>query len=234
MPMNPAGQEGAHRYSVRHFLIVLVIMLVVLPFVDELKSGDLIETVLITMVFLSAVMAVGGRRRTFIMACVLMAPAVIAKWIDHFQPDAIPAEFTPVAAIVFTSFLLVHLFAFILRAPWVNVEVLSAAIATFLMMGFLGTVAYELVDELVPQSFAFTVGSEEHHPITRFEAMYFSFGVLTTCYGDIMPVSRAARTLATGQSMAGLFYLAVLISRLVSLYSESKPTEATSDQHPSE
>ena len=55
---------------------------------------------------------------------------------------------------------------------------------------------------------------------------YFSFITLTTVgYGDITPVSRAARWLAVMEAMTGSLYVAVLIARLVSLYSNSKSHE---------
>jgi ion channel len=41
----------------------------------------------------------------------------------------------------------------------------------------------------------------------------------TVGYGDITPVSQAARWLAAMEAMTGLLYVAVLIARLVSLYS---------------
>jgi hypothetical protein len=41
-------------------------------------------------------------------------------------------------------------------------------------------------------------------------------------YGDITPVSRAARWLAALEAMTGLLYVAVLIARLVSLYSRAE------------
>jgi hypothetical protein len=125
----------------------------------------------------------------------------------------------------------VHLLVFVLRAPWVNTEVLCAAVSTFLMLGILGAFAYDLVARLVPHSFVFTVGSETNRSMTGFEALYFSFGTLTSYYGDIIPVSRAARTLAMVESTAGLFYIAVLIARLVSLYSRDQPTGSTGGQH---
>jgi uncharacterized membrane protein len=56
-----------------------------------------------------------------------------------------------------------------------------------------------------------------------FEALYFSFGALTNYYGDIIPVSNAARMLALTEGIIGMFYVAVLIARLVSLYA-SRPT----------
>jgi hypothetical protein len=57
-----------------------------------------------------------------------------------------------------------------------------------------------------------------------FEALYFSFVTLTTVgYGDIIPVSNAARMLAVTEAATGLFFVAVLIARLVSHYSRNEP-----------
>ena len=61
-----------------------------------------------------------------------------------------------------------------------------------------------------------------------FTALYFSFITLSTVgYGDIAPVSKAARMLAPMESVVGLFYVAVLISRLVAIY--STPRSGTAD-----
>lgn len=53
-----------------------------------------------------------------------------------------------------------------------------------------------------------------------FNAFYFSFTTLCTVgYGDITPVSRGAKMMAVLEAITGLFYVAVLISRLVSIHS---------------
>ena len=59
-----------------------------------------------------------------------------------------------------------------------------------------------------------------------FNGFYFSFITLSTVgYGDITPVSKVARMLAAMEAMTGLFYVAILIARLVSLYSAPGSTE---------
>ena len=61
------------------------------------------------------------------------------------------------------------------------------------------------------------------HSMNGFTGFYFSFITLSTVgYGDITPVSRAARWLAAMEAMTGLLYVAVLIARLVSVYSSAK------------
>jgi len=49
--------------------------------------------------------------------------------------------------------------------------------------------------------------------------MYFSFVTLATLgYGDIVPRSDVARSLAIIEAVAGQLYLAAMVARLVSLY----------------
>src|SRR5262245_59925647 len=137
MNQGPSGrpaQQGARRLSVAHFLIALALWLVCFPFVDQLQYGGLIDASLMTLVFLSAVTAVGGRRRTLLAAAVLVTPALVTAWLHHFRPDLIAKELAIVVAILFLVFVIVHLLSFILHAPRVNAEVLCAAIATYLTM----------------------------------------------------------------------------------------------------
>ena len=109
---------------------------------------------------------------------------------------------------------------FIVRAPRVDFEVLCAGIATYLMLGLFWSFAYILVDRLIPNSFVFTVGPDSSHSMNDFNALYFSFTTLSTVgYGDIVPVSGIARMLAMVEAVFGMFYVTLLIARLVALYS---------------
>ncbi len=49
--------------------------------------------------------------------------------------------------------------------------------------------------------------------------IYYSFVTLTTLgYGDIVPISPAARVLATGEAVIGQIYLTVLVARFVGMH----------------
>jgi hypothetical protein len=108
---------------------------------------------------------------------------------------------------------------FIMKAPRVNTEVLSAGIVVFLMIGLIWAFGYLMIGDLSPDAFSFNTDPHDPRVMTRFNAFYFSFATLSSNgFGDITPVSKVARTLAVMESMTGMFYVAILISRLVSMY----------------
>lgn len=51
------------------------------------------------------------------------------------------------------------------------------------------------------------------------DLLYFSYITLTTLgYGEIVPVTAAARSLAIIEAIIGVMYIAIIISRLVGLF----------------
>jgi voltage-gated potassium channel len=212
-----------HRFSAVQLLVVLAVLLIAAPFVEELQGGDLIISVLFSFVMLAAVVAVAQRKRSLAIALLLAVPALTARWINQFRPDLVhPAAFL-VCALLLLAFVIGHLLHFILQALVVTVDVLCASVAAYLLLGVTWTVAYWLVDQLTPGgAFSFNTGHGSQS-MNGFTGLYFSFITLSTVgYGDITPVSRAARWLAAMEAMTGLLYVAVLIARLVSLYSRAK------------
>jgi hypothetical protein len=211
------------RFTNVQLLIVLALLFFFFPFVEEVKGGDIIVSILLSVVLLCAVLAVADRKRVLVIAIALAIPAIAGRWINHFHPDLVPPPVFLTAGLVLIAFVVANLLRFVLLAPSVNVEVLCASISAYLMLGLLWTLAYWLVDQLTSGgAFAFNT-NEGRHSIRGFNAFYFSFVTLSTVgYGDITPVSKVARMLAAMEAMTGLLYVAVLIARLVALYSSPK------------
>ncbi|MBO0695070.1 MAG: two pore domain potassium channel family protein [Verrucomicrobia bacterium] len=210
------------RFSTVQLLIALALLFFSFPFVEELEGGDIIVSILLSLVLLAAVVAVAHRKGALLIAVLLLIPAIGGRWINHFRPDLVPAPVFLTAALILIAFIVANLLHFVLRAPSVNAEVLCASISAYLMLGLMWTVAYWLVDQLNPEAFAFSSIADKHS-MRGFNAFYFSFITLSTVgYGDITPVTRIARWLAAMEAMTGLLYVAVLIARLVSLYSSAR------------
>jgi hypothetical protein len=214
---------GLHRFSMVELLIALALLFVSVPFVDEIRGGEIVVAILLTLVLVSAVLAVTSSRLTLIVALVLAIPAVAGRWIIHFWPHLFPHAVFLVPTLVLIALVVVYLLRFVLSAPRVDTEVLCASISAYLMLGLIWTLAYWLVAEVNPAAFAFNTASGAKESMQGFNAFYFSFVTLSTVgYGDITPVSKVARMLAALEAMTGLLYVAVLIARLVALYSTPK------------
>jgi voltage-gated potassium channel len=214
---------GLRRFSTVELLIALALLLFLAPFVEEIKGGELIVSALLSLVLISAVLAVANHQRTLIIALLLAIPAVAGRWLNHLHPHLIPPEIFLVTGIGLIAFVVVNLLRFVLRAASVDTEVLCASISAYLMLGLIWTMAYWLVEELSPGAFAFNTTTGAKETMEGFNAFYFSFITLSTVgYGDITPVTKVARMLAAMEAITGLLYVAVLIARLVSLYAAPK------------
>jgi hypothetical protein len=214
---------GLRHFSAVEFFIVLVVMFVTAPFVEDFKAGTSIDTVLMTVVLASGVLAVGGRRRTLLLAVALAIPAFVGKWINEYWTDLVPPEIYLGSGLLFILFITLNFLRYILLAPRVNTEVVCAGISVYLLLGLLWTLAYILTARIATLNNsppAFLITTDSSHLMNGSNSLYFSFITLSTVgYGDIVPVSKMARMLAMTEAMTGTLYMAVFISRLVALYS---------------
>ena len=112
---------------------------------------------------------------------------------------------------------------FIVRAEKVRGEHVYAALSAFLLAGVFFGILYWLVEKLWIGSFAQSGSTMAAGSFSTTHALYFSFVTLATLgYGDIVPVSDLARSLAIVEAVSGQLYLVVMVARLVSLNIQEK------------
>ena len=218
---------GLFHFSIAQFLIALILLLLSYPFVVDFQYGPFIENVLMMVIMVLAVLAVGSR--AWVLTILLVIPALTGPWMDHHWPGLVPFWIISCAHMLFVGFVVAKLLRFILRSIHVNAEVMCAGISGYLMIGLLWTSAFIMVSQLNPASFsgAHVIANQ---PLERFDALYLSFTTLTCLGGsDITPVSKVARMLLMVESTTGVLYVAVLIARLVALY--SSPVGGNPDNH---
>ena len=109
--------------------------------------------------------------------------------------------------------------SYVLGSGKVTSDKIYGAICVYLLFGYAWTFAYSLIEEVQPGSFTSLTSIDAHDLVGRVMQMrYFSFVSLTSVgYGDIVPHSQLARTMALLEAMFGQFYLVALIGRLVGL-----------------
>lgn len=211
------------RFSAIELLFAITAMFVLFPLIENLQAGALIESILLSIVLVSAVLAISAERRVFIIAALLAVPTLIARWIHLVRPTILPPEVFLIGGVLLVVFIIANLLRFVLRAPFVTTEVLCASLSVYLLLALAWTLGYWLVAELVPDAFAFNASVKGEMSIKGFDGLYFSIVTLSTLgYGDISPVAKVARMLAAMEAITGPLYLAVLIARLVAMRATPK------------
>ncbi|WP_437205510.1 ion channel [Planctomicrobium sp. SH664] len=225
----PTAAFELFRFSAAQFLVVLLLLFFVSPMVENLKHGDLVETILLSAVLLSAVPAVGGTRWTLFAAAIMAVPALVGKWLHYYYPEMISAAPFQAGAVIFSLFIVFQHLRFILLAPAVDSQVLCAGISTYLMIGLMWAFAYQLVNNLYPGSLVVTeVDGTIHANPTGFDTCFYSFAMLCgTSYNEVTAVTNLSRMLTIFESTVGLFYIAIFISRLVALLVSSNVDKQT-------
>lgn len=148
--------------------------------------------------------------------------------------NAVPLIGTATFLGLFSIHLLVIgvLFRYMLTAPSVTKQTLQAAITIYLLIGdaFIPLyMALELLTRLTTGAPAFMIAATPDVAVGWPQMAYYSFVTLTTTgYGDILPVSTWARSIVVFESVVGTLTIAIVIGRLVGLY--SRPTEAADDE----
>jgi voltage-gated potassium channel Kch len=204
------------RYTILFYTLLLT--MAAAPVFDALEfPGVLIESLLAANL-LAAVLPVSGRRgRSVLLALMLLvwlARSAIT-WFEHPALSAMTLGIWTVIGLLAAAGAL----RFAMRAASVDAEHLYAALSAYLLAGIFFGLFYWVLEQSWPGTFAFP------DKFSRVSALYFSFVTLATLgYGDIVPRTDVARGLAIVEGVGGQLFLAVLVARLVSLYSRGKET----------
>jgi hypothetical protein len=196
--------------------LFILLMMLVRPFLNE-SSGeaDLLADVLFTAIFLSVIYAARREHYNFWVAILLATFGFAGRiHVRLSDPETLPIMVNA-SAMLFFIYTLINVGSHIWSERHrVNHDVIFAAVSAFLLLGIVWTYAYFFLDMANPLSFK---GPQAE--LNRDDFFYFSFVTLATLgYGDIVPVTRPARSLAILEALMGQLYLAILIARLVGAY----------------
>jgi len=148
---------------------------------------------------------------------VIVALAILFRFISLWVGHATLSTLSLVAWTLIALYAVFGLLRYVLRSSAISIEHLYAGLSAYLLVGVFLGVLYWALEEAWPASIV--VNSQTPQPFSVIEGIYFSFITLATVgYGDIVPGSDVVRGLAVVEAMAGQFYLAVMIARLMSLY----------------
>lgn len=202
----------------RRFLVLLISLLGLALVGPVLASLRLVGTKLLlnifsTIILFSSVYAVSQNKRLFIITLCLGIPSFGSRWVVYFLGSSL-AVIVMIHSVAALFFLVIAgaILSYVLKDEVVTGEKISAAMCVYLFIGLIWAFLFSLTYHLQPGSF-----SIENPELSHF--VYYSFTTLSTLgYGDITPLSPAARALSYVEAITGQLYLTVLVARLVGLH----------------
>jgi len=113
---------------------------------------------------------------------------------------------------------------FVYRSRRLTIDGVFATVVVYMIVAIFFSRLYLLVLGVNPLAFDLPVPVAERTPqLLQVDLLYYS--LITQCsvgYGDILPVSDAARMLAVIQAVVGQFYMAVVVAIFVGMYATQR------------
>jgi len=201
-----------HRYTILFY--ALVFTLLASPVIAAFGlSGALIESLLAASLLVAVMPVTAGKIRSLLLVAMiaLWLARPVTAWLGHPRLS----EMTLGAWTLIGLFAAAAALRFAMRGVKVDAEHLFAALSAYLLAGMYFGLLYWALEQIHP-------GTVAASNFSRTGAIYFSFVTLATIgYGDIVPRTDVARGLAIVEGVGGQLFLAVLVARLLSLYSKS-------------
>ncbi len=225
--MTHSGDPRSHLY----LLVSLLFIFIVSPFVVPYYYGPTILNVIAAVVLLSATYAVSRRRSFLIFALSLSIFSIAMTFWLAAAPNHWLVVLSHGSLVIVIVFFVTAILSYVLGSGKVTWDKIYGAICAYLLLGYAWTFVYSVIEELQPGSFGSPTSPMPHDLVGRvMQLRYFSFVTLATVgYGDVIPQTPAARTLALLEAIVGQFYLVALVGRLVGLHIVHSDSERRSD-----
>ena len=204
----PSGWQ--HSRNLLLLMVALILLLPLLPHLPASSALALIDSALL----IAVIYALIGSHRLLRVTLLAAGFSVVAGWWGRGDPAGYAWIASKAFGLVCYAIGLSIVSVMALRQRAVTVDAIYGACSVYLLFGSAFANLFGLLAALAPGSLAVEGG-----PADVAELLYFGFMTLTTTgYGDITPLTPATHVVASLAATVGIFYPAVLVARLVSLY----------------
>ncbi len=209
--------RAARRHPSALLLAAQLLGVLAFPFMGESGAGRGAVSLFSVVVLALAVWSVRATPALIQVALILGVPTVIGTVLEAAMPEndtvVLVSSILHAAFYFYTAYALIR---YMFSDERVTRDELYATGATFTVVAWAFAYLYVACQIVWPNSFVAAIDSEA--PRTWMELLYMSFTTLTSVgVGDVVPVQPQARALVMTEMVAGVMYLALVVSRLVGL-----------------
>ena len=198
-------------------LIAQLLGVLLFPYFDDSPVGRALLSLFSLAVLVLAVRAVRATPAWTWVAVLLGVPVVVLTILEAiYYQNATVVLWSSLFHAAFYFYTTYGLIRYLFRDRVVTPDELWATGATFTVLAWAFAYLYVAAQVVWPGSFTAAVDSDA--PRTWIELLFLSFTTLTaTGLSDIIPVLPHARSLSMIEQVAGLMFVALVISRVVGL-----------------
>ena len=215
-------------------LASLVVLMLLHPLLGLRPWMGAVLQVGFTLVILSSAMALYDQRRFFWLLVTLAAPTMTLGWLHRLS--VIGPRLGQLGDGCFAALLLVVVAAMMRKlftARRVTLNTLLRAMSVYLLLAIAFAAIYGIIAREHPGAFRAAEGvltGTTAGTMSWNDVLYFSFATLTTLgYGDITPAAPVTRMVVSFEAVIGPLYLAIVVARLVALFTMERRDAADTD-----
>jgi len=205
------------KYANHFLLFSLFIVFFLGPLAFDLGIASIVDIeILFLFILISSIFLHHKNSKIFKLSLALLIIVLINNLLFDFNQSL----FQYALKILIIALTIYELFKQITQTKIIDAQIISGGISIYILIGIFWYLLFMILITLNPNAFHFSSFDKSSASV---EMVYFSFITLTTLgYGDITPVSYTAKMWAVTEAITGVMYIAVMISRLVSLLRQKK------------
>jgi hypothetical protein len=223
---NPPHRSIARRVNENQFLVLLIVLVLfisVSPYLTDTETSAIVQATLMSFVLLAAIGCLQFKKRGIVTTRWFGVATLLSGWIPIFAKNEVVNLIVAGFRIGFLLIVTAALVYQVAASKRVSLPIIIGAIDGYLMIGMIGAVAFAIIDFLFPGSVKFPMGVSSQMSFT-----YFAYiTMLTVGYGEILPVSPTAQTVAVFLAASGQLYIAILVAMLVGKFLAADQTGRT-------
>ncbi len=198
----------------------LVIMLASYPSFQDTATGAALGGFTALLILGAGLYAVRGCRRIRVVSGSLALLSLGAS-ILSLAGQTRGSVWTEASFTAFYAVTTVTVLVEVIRLREFDMDAILGAVSVYLLIGFTFGSLYDLLETIEPGSFRASAAAVGEVSMGFRRLLFFSFMTLTSIgYGDIVPVTDRAQSLAILEGVAGVLYVAVLVGGVVNAYQQ--------------
>ena len=215
-PSRAARWRATLRKQPSAFLLaVQILVILLLPVLESSPWGRAVISLLSLSALVTAVFTVRSTPALTWLSATLALPAAVFEVWSLFDDRSVILVMAHCALSIFYFYTAYALIAYMFEDYWVTKDELFAVGACFTVLVFAFAYLFLAVQEIWEGSFTAYQGEGQR---SLLELVYLSAAQLTSVgLSDVVPILPEARAVCTVEQLAGVMYVAMVISRLVAL-----------------